>query len=107
MGVLDRLFAPFTVLTRLTTLEARMNDFDTSLSRIDAATTDVANDLRELREQLATGQTVTQEQLARLAAAADRLEGIAADPENPVPEPAEPEAPAVDQTEDPANGQNS
>jgi hypothetical protein len=92
MGVFDRLFAPFTVLARLTILEGRMNDFDTSLARIDAATTEVANDLRELREQLANGVAVTPEQLAALAAAADRLEGIGADPTNPVPDvPSEPE----------------
>ncbi len=108
MGVLDQLLAPFRVPSRLNALEIRMTSFETSLSRIDAATNDVANDLRQLREDLANGEKVTPEQLARLEAAATRLEAVAADPENPVPDqPTDPEQPAVDQTENPANGENA
>lgn len=89
MGVLDRLLAPFTVLGRLTALEARMEAFDAALGRIDAATTAVAEEIRELKDQIAAGGLTPEQEadvLARLEAAAARLEGIGADPENPVPE---------------------
>lgn len=60
------------------------------LSRIDVATTNIAEDIRSLKDQIA-GQGLPQEVedriKAQLEAKATQLEGIAADTENPVPPP--------------------
>lgn len=93
MGVLRLLpwAAGLIVWQRLNVLEARiMDQFTEVLDRIDTATTEVAIEIRDLRDQLtAGGLTPAQEAdvLARLGAAADRLEGIATDPDDPVPKP--------------------
>lgn len=67
---------------------ATQEGFETVLDRIDTATTEIATDLRDLREQVkGAGLSAELEEsiLARLEAHATRLEGIAADPEDPVP----------------------
>jgi len=55
-------------------------------SRLDAATNEIANDLKALREQVA--DTIAPETLASLDAGIARLEAMGQDAENPVPEPA-------------------
>jgi dissimilatory sulfite reductase (desulfoviridin) alpha/beta subunit len=70
-------------------LMASQEEFDTVLQRIDSATTNIAGDLTALRDLVATmGLNAEQETaiVTALSAAADKLEGIAADPEQPVPE---------------------
>lgn len=52
---------------------------------LNAATNDVAAKVLALRNALAAGEPVTQNQLAQLDSIAARLEGLAADPQNPVP----------------------
>jgi hypothetical protein len=92
MGVLDRLLTPWSlapVLTRLDQLEKKiMERFETVLSEIDTATTEIAAELTALRDQLAAGGLTPEQEaevLTKLEAAATRLKGIAADPEAPVP----------------------
>lgn len=72
---------------------AKQDLFEAALSKIDAATTDIASDLQALRDQIAGGglsPEVEDAVLAKLDAAAARLEGIAADPADPVPPVEEP-----------------
>jgi uncharacterized coiled-coil protein SlyX len=67
---------------RLTTLEDRMALTETALADLDQATNEIADELDELRNQLTeTDATVA----SQIGAAAARLRGLAADPENPVP----------------------
>lgn len=63
--------------------------FNQVLTRIDGATNNVANQLRALKDQVAgQGLSIEVEQsiLGQLEAAATRLEGVGADPANPVPD---------------------
>lgn len=69
---------------RIDALEERMTASETALQALDAATNEVATELEELRDLIASTDAAT---AARIQAAADRLRGLAADPENPVPEP--------------------
>jgi type IV pilus biogenesis protein CpaD/CtpE len=64
-----------------------LEDFRDILVRIDAATNDIAEDIRRLKDQIGVGMTPEQELEVKnqLESAAVRLEGIAADTENPVP----------------------
>lgn len=71
---------------RLLNLEERMALTDAALADLDAATNEVADELDELRGELADSDSAL---AARISAAADRLRGLAADPEVPVP-PVEP-----------------
>ena len=68
-------------------LMTRQDAFDQSLTALNTATNDIAEDLTRLRGEVAnTG--ISAESLARLDANIARLQALAADPENPVPEPA-------------------
>jgi len=57
------------------------------LDRINGRTNDIATIVRELRDAVANQPDASPDVLARLDAVADALDGIAADPTNPVPEP--------------------
>lgn len=64
--------------------------FDQALARMDEATTEIANDLKNLRSEIAAG-SVTDESLAKLEANIATLDELGKDPENPVPETPTPE----------------
>jgi predicted RecB family endonuclease len=57
------------------------------LAKIDTATNDVAAELKKLAGQIGTGMTQAEVDtlVTQLQAKADTLEGLAADPANPVP----------------------
>lgn len=89
---------------------AKITDVNTLLDELNTATNDVAADvtaeraeLKALREQIAAGTPVSQEQLdavaSRLGSTVARLQALAADPDNPVPAPTPGDNPPV-----PANG---
>jgi len=77
---------------------ATLEQFEAALARIDTATTNIANQLTELRDQIAgAGLPAEQEAtvLTRLTSLATQLESMAQTPENPTPEePTDPEQPA-------------
>ena len=56
-----------------------------ALIALNNATNDVAGAIATLRAQLALGQPVTPGQLQQMDSIIARLEGLAADPANPVP----------------------
>lgn len=67
---------------------ASLEQFETALSRIDAATTNIANQLRDLRDQIANQglpADVESTVLTRLETAATQLEAVGQSVENPVP----------------------
>lgn len=53
----------------------KQEQFDAALSKIDTATSDIADDLRRLKEEIANGN-VSQESLDRLTANADTLDAL-------------------------------
>lgn len=88
---------------------AKITDVDTLLDSLNTATNDVAADLdaqraelKALRDQIAAGTPVSQAQLdavaLRLSTNVARLQVLAADVDNPVPAPVDPNPPV------PANG---
>lgn len=81
-----------TVLTisnhfKLKKIMGDLSNITAVLGRIDAATNNIAEDIRNLKDQISTG--LTPEQVAdlqqQLEAKATTLEGIAADTSDPVP----------------------
>jgi ABC-type transporter Mla subunit MlaD len=69
---------------------ALQQEFLDVLKRIDDATTAIGERIQKLLDQLAAGGLTSDEEAAVLAQAkaqAEKLEGIAADPNNPVPNP--------------------
>lgn len=70
------------------------------LDAIDNETTTIAAELQALRDQIAAGMTADEAASvqARLTAISDRLTGVAADPNNPVPAPPPNSGPASDPT---------
>lgn len=74
---------------KTTSIMATIEQFETALARIDTATTNIADELRALKEQIA-GQGLSAEVeanvLARLEAKAQQLEDMSQTVENPVPE---------------------
>jgi hypothetical protein len=73
---------------KIKTIMATLQQFQAALDRIDAATTDIANDLTLLKEQITNAglsAEVEAEVIAKLETAATKLEGIGASVENPVP----------------------
>lgn len=87
--VLNRLAALQTQVEQLGT--AIMARFDDVMDEIDAATTEIGEDIDDLQAQL--GDLLTPEQKARLEAASTRLKAIAADHTKPVPPPPPPVEP--------------
>lgn len=77
----------YTVLRRLI-----MSKTDDILNALNKATNDVAAEITKLKESL--GSSISADQAAQFDAIAARLEGLAADPQNPVPQtPQTPTAP--------------
>lgn len=83
------------ILTRLRALEAQGSELlmasqevKASLARIDAATNNIAADIQRLKDGVKPG--MTEQEVAEVQQEADRiaarLEGIAADPDNPDPQ---------------------
>jgi chromosome segregation ATPase len=64
-----------------------MSQLDDLITAIDNETNAVAAEVAALRAQLAAAPTVTQSTLDKLTSISTRLQGIAADPANPVPAP--------------------
>jgi hypothetical protein len=78
----------FQALTeRVDRLMATQAQFDERMTKVDAATTEVANDLQKLRDELKAGGAISDANLALLDAKIARLVVIGADPENPAPTP--------------------
>lgn len=72
-----------------TNIMAKQEQFDAVITRIDAATTAIADQLRDLKEQLTNAGLSAEVEaavLARLETSATQLEAVGKDPENPVPE---------------------
>lgn len=79
----------FYIIKNQETIMATLAQFEAALARIDAATTDIAADLQALKDQIAgagLSSEVESEVLAKLEAAASKLEGIGGSVENPVPD---------------------
>jgi hypothetical protein len=74
------LLLPYT--QTMTDMEARMAQIAAALAELDSATNEVAAELEALTAQVSNLDADT---AARITAAATRLRGLAADPENPVP----------------------
>lgn len=72
----------------------RQERLESAIARLDAATNDIANDLRVLKAEL--GDTVSEESLNLLDANIAKLEALGADTENPVPEAQEVSEPIED-----------
>lgn len=70
---------------KLNKIMAKQETFDALLVRVEAATTELANDLAALRGEIAAG-TVSEESLAKFDTIVSTLEAMGKDPENPVPE---------------------
>lgn len=66
----------------ITELEERMTATEDALRDLDEATNEVAAEIEELRSSVAATDSATAD---RLGVVAQRLRGLAADPENPVP----------------------
>ena len=69
---------------------ATIEQFESALNRIDTATTSIANQLRDLKDQISNqglSADVEANVLARLETAATQLEAVGKSVENPVPEP--------------------
>jgi len=82
------------ILTRLGVLEAQGErlvmagaELKAGMKRIDAATTNIAADLKRLKDKVGTGMTDAEvaDVQAAIDAQATRLEGMANDPDNPDP----------------------
>lgn len=80
-----------TILKNQTLIMAKQEKMDAMLTRLDAATNEIASDLAALREEIK--DSVSQESLDKLDANISTLEGLGADPADPVPEPIPEEPP--------------
>jgi acetylornithine deacetylase/succinyl-diaminopimelate desuccinylase-like protein len=67
---------------RLMAVSAQVQAFS---DRVNAATNEIASDLKTLRDKIAAGSTLSAEDQALLDSAASRLEAMGVDPEDPVP----------------------
>lgn len=86
----DKLFTEIkSINTKITKIMATEQQFLDILGRIDTATTNIAEDIRGLKDQVANQglpADVEARVLSTLEAKAAQLESIAADTENPVPD---------------------
>lgn len=66
----------------------QLEDFNAKLDRIDAATNNIAEDLRNLKDEISTGLTAPEVTALqdRLETTAAKLEGIAASTEDVTPD---------------------
>lgn len=87
-----------------TRMDQMATDFGDVLGRIDAATNNIAEDIRNIKDQLSTGMNAAQVAALKqqLEAKASTLEGIASSTEDPVPE--QPTEPTEPPTEPPVDG---
>jgi chromosome segregation ATPase len=65
-------------------LERAMSAVDTAIADLNQATNDVADELEALRAEV---EGLDSDTAAKLQPVIDKLRGLAADPENPVPSP--------------------
>ncbi len=72
------------IISKLNLIMGQNDKVMAAIKELDAATTEVANDLQALRDQVASGN-VSDESLAALDESIARLKVLGADPENPVP----------------------
>lgn len=72
------------IIIKLFKMATKQEQFDAALAKIDAATSDIADDLRRLKEEIANGD-VSQESLDRLTANADTLDALGKTTPNPEP----------------------
>jgi septal ring factor EnvC (AmiA/AmiB activator) len=86
----EKLFTEIkSINSKIETIMATIEQFESALSRIDAATTKTAQELQALKDQIAGAglpAELESEVLAKLEAAATKLEGIGGNVENPVPD---------------------
>jgi uncharacterized coiled-coil protein SlyX len=68
---------------RLYRLEQHMSRVDDVIADLNTATDEIATELEQLRGDVANVDTVTADKLTPLV---ERLRGLGADPENPVPD---------------------
>lgn len=89
-GQAQEIFQELRSIRRMTeTIMATQDQFKAGFARIDAATTAIANKLRELKDIIGSSMTAEQEDAARadLERVAAALETMASDPTNPTPLP--------------------
>lgn len=67
--------------SKYNSIMAKQDQFDAMLQRLDAATTEIADDLRELREEVI--DTISDESLAKLDANISKLETMGAEDDQP------------------------
>lgn len=72
----------FTLDRRVTRLEYLVTALDDVVAQLDTATNEIAAELDQLRGEIANSDQATADRLAPLV---QRLQGLAADPSNPVP----------------------
>jgi uncharacterized coiled-coil protein SlyX len=72
---------------RLNRLEIQVTATDDAVTQLNDATNDIATELDELRGQVAGLDQATADKLTPIV---ERLRGLAADPQNPVPDPGTP-----------------
>jgi uncharacterized coiled-coil DUF342 family protein len=83
---LDKIFSSIKLIHK--EMAQTQEQWEAVLTRIDTATTNIANQLRDLKEQLENQglpADVEQQVFSRLETAANQLEQVGASPENPVP----------------------
>lgn len=96
--IVDRLDA---IDQKLERLMALVDDLKAGMQKIDQETTALGDVVRELRDRLANqalSDAEKQEILDSMTAVADRLTGLASDPNNPIPPGNTPQAPRAAQT---------
>ena len=67
--------------SKYNSIMAKQDQFDAMLQRLDAATTEIADDLRELREEVI--DTISDDSLAKLDANISKLETMGAEDDQP------------------------
>ena len=78
------------IIKQNTKMAASIEQFESALARIDTATTNIAVQLRDLKDQIANqglSADVESQVLSRLETAATQLEAVGTSVENPVPNP--------------------
>lgn len=80
-------------------IDALISKFDTATNRVAAKLEEMKTEIQALKDQIASGSPVTQEQLdqleTRLTSEVTDLEALGQDPANPVPEPENPPEPGT------------
>ena len=78
LGILESLFTIkshlITIKSNLNTIMAKQDAFNAMLERIDVATTEIASDMKKLRDEVA--DVISDESLAKLDANISKLEAL-------------------------------